>query len=208
MNFLVLGMYILTVMTLIITPGPVLLLIASLGLKERYSTALKAILGADLASLILATISIFVLKGLLVIDQRIFILIRLIGCLYIAHIGYKLLKEAYFIKENGLQPLKPTKGGFKKGFLVRIFNPGDIIFFTSLFPQFVNVHTNLNTGLLILVMVWVIVDLFTLSLIYKGFNLLSGSTIYPKILGVCATLLIALAIYGLYISLMQLLQSF
>lgn len=201
MNFLELGLYILTVIIMIATPGPVMILVASAGLKNGYKAALKTIFGTNLASLVLIAVSIFVLKGFLSIDERIFLGIKVVGCLYIGYIGFEILKEVFQSQENNLEPLKPIDGGFKKGFFVGISNPKDIIFFSSFFPQFINVHNNVNISLVILVITWIFLDFTTLSIVYKTFNALSKSKVYSKILAFCGFLLLAIAIYGLYISL-------
>lgn len=200
MNFLELGLYIITVIVMIATPGPVMILVASAGLQGGYKAALKTIFGTNFASLVLIAISIFVLKGFLIIDERIFLAIKVIGSLYIAYIGYEILKEVFQNDESGLQPLKPINGGFKKGFFVGISNPKDIIFFSSFFPQFINVHNSVNISLVILVIAWIILDFLTLSIVYKTFNTVSKSQIYSKILALCGLLLLAIAIYGLYTS--------
>lgn len=200
MNFLELGLYIITVIVMIATPGPVMILVASAGLKGGYKAALRTIFGTNLASLVLIAISIFVLKGFLSIDEKVFVGIKVAGCLYIAYLGYEILKEVFQKQENSVQSLKPVDAGFKKGFLIGISNPKDIIFFSSFFPQFIGVHSNINLSLVILVIFWIFLDFLTLSVVYKTFNTLSKSNIYLKVLGVCGFLLLAIAAYGIYSS--------
>ena len=60
-------LYCVAVVIMIATPGPVMLLVASAGLKGGYKKALHTIFGTNLASLILITISILVLKGFLIL---------------------------------------------------------------------------------------------------------------------------------------------
>ena len=153
-----------------------------------------------MASLVLIAISIFVLKGFLSIDEKVFVSIKIIGCLYIAYLGYEILKEVFNKQQNSVQSLKPVDAGFKKGFLIGISNPKDIIFFSSFFPQFIGVHSNINISLIILVLFWILLDFITLSVIYKTFNTLSKSSIYLKVLGVCGFLLLGISAYGIYSS--------
>lgn len=204
MNFLELSLYTITVIVMIATPGPVMILVASSGLKHGYSSALKTIFGTNLASLILITFSILMLKGVLSVNEHIFIIIKALGSLYIAYLGYDILKEVIRNKETSPTAIKPIDGGFKKGFLVGISNPKDIIFFSSFFPQFINVHDNINISLFILVITWIILDFVTLSIVYVAFNALSQKTIYSKILGACGVLLIMIALYGLATSIADL----
>lgn len=200
MNFLELSLYIITVIVMIATPGPVMILVASTGLKHGYRAALKTILGTNIASLILIAFAILVLKGILSIHDHVFAVIKMLGSLYIAYLGYEILKEVFTHSDTESTTIKPVDGGFKKGLLVGISNPKDIIFFSSFFPQFITVHNDINISLSILVIAWIILDFLTLSIVYVAFNALSQKSIYHKILGTCGTLLIAIAAYGLITS--------
>lgn len=51
-------LYCMTVIIMIATPGPVMMLVASAGLKGGYRKALQTIFGTNFASLILITVSI------------------------------------------------------------------------------------------------------------------------------------------------------
>lgn len=119
---------------------------------------------------------------------------------YIAYLGYGILKEVCQSQDHSIEMLKPIDGGLKKGFLVGISNPKDIIFFSSFFPQFIGVHSDINVSLAILVIAWIILDFLTLSMVYLSFSRLSKSRHYPKVLGLCGLILILIAIYGLYVS--------
>ena len=206
MNYFEFYLYVVSVVIMIATPGPVMILVASAGLKGGYRKALQTIVGTNLASLVLIATSILILKGMFSVDETLFLVIKILGCLYIAYLGYDILKEV-FSSENDLSEtiLSPVDGGLAKGFLVGISNPKDIIFFSSFFPQFIDIHSNMNIRLTILVIAWIVLDFMTLSLVYLSFNKLSKSKIYSKILGLCGVILVAIAVYGLYFSINRLL---
>ncbi|WP_151776951.1 LysE family translocator [Acinetobacter brisouii] len=197
MHFLELILYATTVIVMIAIPGPVMLLVASAGLKGGYAAALRTIFGTNFASLILIALSVLILKGLLSIEPWVFFSIKIAGCAYIAYLGYEILRDLYRGQDETMQQLKPVDGGFKKGLMVGLSNPKDIIFFSSFFPQFIHVHDNINISLLILIVTWIILDFLTLSIVYHVFNQLSKSSIYHKILATCGVLLISIAIYGI-----------
>lgn len=197
MHFLELILYATTVIVMIAIPGPVMLLVASAGLKGGYAAALRTIFGTNFASLILIALSVLILKGLLSIEPWVFLSIKIAGCAYIAYLGYEILRDLYRGQDETMQQLKPVDGGFKKGLMVGLSNPKDIIFFSSFFPQFIHVHDNINISLLILIVTWIILDFLTLSLVYHVFNQISKSSIYHKILATCGVLLISIAIYGI-----------
>lgn len=199
MNFAEYFLYCAAVVVMIATPGPVMLLVASAGLQGGYKRALQTIFGTNLASVVLIVLSILILKGALNINEQWLNGIKVLGCLYIAYIGFDILKDVITStsSENAMT-LNAISGGFKKGFLVGISNPKDIIFFASFFPQFTGVSSDLNLSLMILTISWIILDFATLSLVYLSFNRLAKSAWYPKLLALCGLILIAVAIYGIY----------
>lgn len=198
-NVFELALYCTAVVVMIATPGPVMLLVASAGLKGGYKQALKTIFGTNLASLVLIVLSVLILKGFLNIAEHWLNAIKVLGCLYIAYLGFQILKEAV-AQEPDTAPVQLTavQGGFKQGFLVGISNPKDIIFFASFFPQFIEVTSDVDISLVLLTILWIILDFSTLSLVYLGFNKLSQSALYNKLLGVCGAILVSIAFYGIY----------
>ncbi|WP_180086318.1 LysE family translocator [Acinetobacter sp. YH12226] len=192
-------LYCLAVVVMIATPGPVMLLVASAGLKGGYTAALRTIFGTNFASLVLIALSILSLKGLLVINAQWLDTIKLLGCLYIGYLGWQIFREVIFKQQDQAQEnLVPVRGGFRQGFLVGISNPKDIIFFAAFFPQFIGISPNLDLSLVILTISWIVLDFLTLSLVYLGFQRLSGSQLYPHLLGLCGLILLMVALYGIY----------
>lgn len=192
-------LYCTAVVMMIATPGPVMLLVASAGLQGGYKKALQTIFGTNLASLVLILLSVLILKGVLQINAQWLDVIKILGCLYIAYIGLQILKEA-FQAQNTTAPMVSSAmaGGFKQGFFVGISNPKDIIFFASFFPQFTGITNDLNISLIILTLSWIVLDFLTLSVVYLGFNRLSNSRYYAKLLVACGAILLLVALYGIY----------
>lgn len=190
-------LYCLTVIIMIATPGPVMMLVASAGLKGGFKHALHTILGTNLASLVLIALSVGILKGLFTVDEQWMSLIRLLGCLYILWIGIQILKEVMQQPDLDIKPSQ-KEGGFIQGFLVGISNPKDILFFISFFPQFIQVMPQLNQGLMLLIGSWIVLDFMTLSAVYLMFNRLAGSQVYKHLLLLCGLILMFVAAYGIY----------
>ncbi|TWD46732.1 threonine/homoserine/homoserine lactone efflux protein [Agrobacterium vitis] len=92
-NFSLLSLYIITVITMIAIPGPVAILVTGAGLGGGPKRALVTILGTNLASLLLIGASMLMVTGLLVVDERVFDAIKLMGALYIAYLGYDMLRD-------------------------------------------------------------------------------------------------------------------
>lgn len=192
-------LYCLAVVLMIATPGPVMLLVVSAGLKGGYAAALRTIFGTNFASLVLIALSILSLKGLLVINAHWLDAIKLLGCLYIGYLGLQIFREVFFEQaEASQEKLSPVRGGFQQGFLVGISNPKDIIFFAAFFPQFIGITPTLDLSLIMLTLSWIVLDFMTLSLVYLGFNRLRHSRLYPHLLALCGMVLIIIAVYGIY----------
>ena len=198
MDFSAYILYCIAVVIMIATPGPVMLLVASAGLKGGYKKALHTIVGTNSASLLLIAISVLILKGFFNIASHWFNLIKILGCLYIAYLGIQIVREVLSQSQQDQEISSQAQGGFQQGFLVGISNPKDIIFFASFFPQFTHVTSTLDQSLVVLTLTWIILDFATLSVVYLGFNALSKSKLYSKILLGCGAILIAVALYGIY----------
>jgi threonine/homoserine/homoserine lactone efflux protein len=201
-NYIEYFLYCFAVVIMIATPGPVMLLVASAGLKGGYRRALQTIFGTNLASLVLIAASIAILKGFLTISEQWFNVVKVLGCLYIVYLGIQILREVWQ-GDVGTESASGTvaNGGFKQGFLVAISNPKDIIFFASFFPQFVQITPNLNLSLGILTVSWIALDFATLSCVYLMFNRFSRSKMYQHLLACCGVILIVVALYGIYATL-------
>ncbi|WP_180156178.1 LysE family translocator [Acinetobacter sp. YH12045] len=198
MNYSEYFLYCVAVIVMIATPGPVMLLVASAGLQGGYKKAFQTIVGTNFASLILIVLSVCILKGILNVNADWLDGIKILGCLYIAYIGFDILKEVTIQPTAQSLQLKAAQGGFKKGLIVGISNPKDIIFFASFFPQFVGITPHLNLSLIVLTLSWIVLDFATLSLVYLSFHRLSKSRWYKKLLALCGLILVVVAIYGIY----------
>lgn len=85
------------------------------------------------------------------INENYLNIIRILGCLYIGYLGLSILKEVIQTPHpEAIQTVSAQNGGFKKGFLVGISNPKDIIFFSAFFPQFVSISPHLDLSLIFL----------------------------------------------------------
>ncbi|MDV2470075.1 LysE family translocator [Acinetobacter chinensis] len=191
-------LYCLAVVIMIATPGPVMMLVASAGLKGGYAQAFKTITGTNLASLVLITLSVLIIKGAVHINEQWLSTVQILGSSYIAWLGIQIIREARTEVHPAVGDVQSTDGGFVQGFMVGISNPKDIIFFASFFPQFIHITSDLNISLMILTFSWIVLDFATLSVVYLGFNKLSGSSIYRYLLLACGCILMAVAVFGLY----------
>jgi Putative threonine efflux protein len=126
-----------------ITPGPSMLLAINHGANHGISKTLYSGLGNLLGNLLMALVSILGLGAVLIASGIIFNIIKWIGILYLIFVGLKLILEPVRREEAEEHfTNKKSKSRYRlfiDGFIIAIGNPKGILFFTALFPQFINI---------------------------------------------------------------------
>ena len=126
---------------IILIPGPsVMFVIARAGAWGRVSAVLTA-LGNALGMLLL---SIFIAVGLGPLLQRselLLVVVQVLGGLYLIHLGIDAYRnrQAHADDMVKIEEIKPN--GFqilRQGFTVGALNPKALVFFSAVFPQFVD----------------------------------------------------------------------
>lgn len=135
--------FLLGTILIILIPGPNTFYILPLASKYGVKTAYKAILGILLGDFTLMCATIFGATSVLYKFPIIFTLIKLLGALYLAYLGFKILISNYQNTqstsiEKNLIPQHKKSHVFKSAFLISILNPKAILFFLSFFVQFVH----------------------------------------------------------------------
>lgn len=136
-----------------ITPGPSMLLAINHGVNYGLFRTIYSCSGNLLGNLLMAIASILGLGAVLIASGVVFNIIRWVGIIYLVYIGIKLISEPVKAGQisNNSNISKSRYRLFIDGFLVAIGNPKGILFFTSLFPQFINIeHAKTNEFALIL----------------------------------------------------------
>ncbi len=186
------SIYIITVFVASIIPGPSMLLALAHGIKHGTKISMVTALGNTVASMIQATIAIAGLGIVLSTSTSIFMIIKYIGAAYLIYLGIKLFKTPFTIENPSYDKKeKPVlKKLFSEAFIVAAANPKALIFFTALFPQFIQANRDglLHYTLLVLILG---VIAFSCMMIYsfggykvKGFfNTSSVSKYIGKIIG-------------------------
>lgn len=119
--------------------GPSVLLAASNGVNFGRKRALAGVFGHVCAVLLLAIVSASGLGIILLTSESAFSIIKYLGAAYLIYIGLMIWtsKGKYsFITAHQKTPAKRQL--FKQSFLLGISNPKALVFFTSLFPQFID----------------------------------------------------------------------
>ena len=134
--------YAVTVFIASIVPGPSMLLALTHGMQYGAKRTIASALGNLTVTLIQAAISIGGLGVVLLASHNIFNLIKWAGAAYLAYIGLKIWCSqplaVAMIGEKGTQSVKPLHRMYLQAALVTAGNPKAIVFFTAVFPQFID----------------------------------------------------------------------
>jgi homoserine/homoserine lactone efflux protein len=141
--------YCMAVFLATIIPGPSMMVALSHGIRYGIRRTLFSAFGNMAASLLQALIAILAIYKVNTLWTSAFVYIQLCGALYLAYLGVRLMCSIPDLKVDGLGISSMTHAPalFWQGFAVAIFNPKAILFFSSLFPQFIRVDQALSPTL-------------------------------------------------------------
>tara|TARA_B100001996_G_scaffold226910_1_gene174791 strand:- start:50 stop:658 length:609 start_codon:yes stop_codon:yes gene_type:complete len=157
-------LYVQLLLFLFITPGPPRVVIVSntinYGLKKSVWTAL----GDISANAVQATLVTFVIGTLLIESPGIYVFLKWAGILYILYLAYETITLK--IKGLGLEKkiLRSNLAMYRDGFLVAGLSPKALVFFSTVFIQFINFDSNVISQFLILTITWLVLDFLSLMI--------------------------------------------
>jgi len=177
MNFELFLVFAGIVFIIALIPGPNSLLVLFTALSDNKKNAFANVAGVGVGFIVHAFISALGLSIIIAQSVMAFTIIKWIGVLYLLWLGYSHIKAAIQYKNQLLLHNKQTNGIFKnfnKGLLTNLLNPKIVLFYLSIFPQFVNQNEVLKESLLLgltqafVVMSWFIV-IILLAQYFKNF---------------------------------------
>ncbi|OZI42747.1 LysE family translocator [Bordetella genomosp. 5] len=125
---------------LIATPGPTVLLALSNGSRHGVRAAGWGMAGALLADLLLITIVACGLGVVLAASEVAFQALKWAGALYLAYLGWRLLRADAALVVPGAGASQPLdrRALFLRSFLVALTNPKALLFMSAFLPQFID----------------------------------------------------------------------
>lgn len=122
-----------------ISLGPSVIFAASNGVNFGRRKALTGVLGHISSILVLAIISVSGLGVILLASEFAFSIIKTLGALYLVYIGIAIWRNQGTWSFNLKHQQSPQKRQlFKRSFILGLSNPKALVFFSALFPQFIN----------------------------------------------------------------------
>ncbi|RXJ68265.1 threonine transporter [Halarcobacter ebronensis] len=133
------------------SPGPAVFLAIKNGAFYGFKKSLIGILGNISAMFTMASISAAGLGALLLSSSYLFFLIKILGGFYLIYLGIKAIRSNSLI--NRQKDVFQNKKGselFKEAYFVGVSNPKAIVFYTALFPQFLDLEKSIFAQFLVL----------------------------------------------------------
>src|SRR5215831_6698604 len=134
MNWHLFSGFLLITIVLLLTPGPIVTLVISTGALRGVRAALVTVAGTSSGNAALLTAIALGLSWVLGHAAYLFELLRWAGAAYLIWLGLRAWRSA----ERPHEPAAREQVHFWRGFLVALFNPKTIAFFTAFLPQFVD----------------------------------------------------------------------
>lgn len=142
MSFKLILLFSTTVFVASIIPGPSMLLALTHGMHFGAKRTIASALGNVTVTLIQAFVSIVGLGAILIASETIFQFIKWVGAAYLIYMGIGLLRSS----KMSLSPSEPNDStkdtSLRRMYLQAAFvtagNPKAIVFFTAVFPQFID----------------------------------------------------------------------
>ena len=159
-------LYVSLAAALIASPGPSALLCVSHALAHGARKTIGTILGGITASMTLMLLSALGLGAIIAASDTLFSAIKWAGAVYLLYLGistWRNAKQAPVGVEVDTEVAEPADTTtfwtlFRKGLMVGLGNPKDLLFFSALFPQFMDASAPVAGQLLILGCTWMVLD--------------------------------------------------
>ncbi|WEM43813.1 LysE family translocator [Photobacterium sp. DA100] len=174
--------YVLAVLVLTASPGPSSLLCMTRGVTSGWMVGAYTALGSLTAITLILTLSFTGLGVIIASSEVIFSLIKWVGAGYLVYLGIKALvskQDSYSELEAGTVSSRRFPHHFASGFIVGASNPKAILFFTALFPQFINPSEDLFLQYAVFASTFVVLELSWL-LFYAYLGAKSSSWIFAS----------------------------
>lgn len=151
----------------IISPGPAIILALRNGMAFGTRSVTWSSLGNIFGVFILSGAAMLGLGVMLKSSALLFGAVKVLGALYLFYVGVRHLIGRSSIHSASIEHLEvlntPTPAALlREGFLLAATNPKPILFFTALFPQFINVTAPLMPQFFVLTGIFMFLSFVTL----------------------------------------------
>jgi homoserine/homoserine lactone efflux protein len=130
--------YVVACLLLTIVPGPTVTVIIANSLAHGARAGLLNAAGTQVGLALMMGTLIVGLTSVIEAMGWLFDWLRIAGALYLAWLGWKLIRSPDVLDQRGVAAPAPRGGFFLQGVLVLLANPKALLFFGAFIPQFVD----------------------------------------------------------------------
>lgn len=126
---------------IILAPGPSVMFAIARAVAWGRGSAILTVLGNAFGMLLLSLVIAFGLGPLLQRSDVLLISVQFTGGLYLIYLGFDALKHRQLHADDlvTIKADKPNRlDSIRQGFMVGVLNPKALVFFSAIFPQFVD----------------------------------------------------------------------
>lgn len=157
--------FVIAVVVLVLTPGPDMMFIVTMGARGGPMAGLAAALGVSIGLAVHAVAAAFGLSALFTLVPPLYQALRWAGAAYLLHLAVMAYRDRnrspLAAPEGGPAAMEPSRWTtLRKAVIVNVLNPKVILFNVAFLPQFINPQLGHVTGqFLILGATFVAIDL-------------------------------------------------
>ena len=136
-----------------VSPGPAMLLSVTNSLTHGFTKSVFSSLGNIIGLFVLSGAAVFGLGAVLQTSTLLFTILKSFGAVYLIYVGIRQWRSNENIFETSIETSSHTqrkRKSFLQGLLIAISNPKAVLFFTALFPQFIDLSTPIAIQFIIL----------------------------------------------------------
>lgn len=134
---------------LLVIPGPTVLLVVSYALGGGWRTALPMAVGVALGDFTAMTLSMLGVGALLAASATLFTMLKWIGAAYLVWLGLKLWRAGTTLDTEPRTDRPSALKMMGHAWIVTALNPKGITFFVAFLPQFLDLHGDFITQMII-----------------------------------------------------------
>jgi len=132
--------FLVTAILLNLTPGTDTMYIVSRSISQGRTAGIYSALGISAGIIVHTLLAAFGLSVILMQSAFLFHLIKIVGAIYLAYLGIKMLMAKNTITQDTTLTIQSNKRVFLQGLITNVTNPKVALFFLAFLPQFI--HTN------------------------------------------------------------------
>lgn len=137
-------LYVLVAVGYIASPGPAVLVAINGGVAVGVRRTAMLLAGNTIGLGILAFISALGIGALILNSAKLTVAVKVLGALWLVYLGIKTMRSPVTVdpesEQNRLRKIYAGAGGFvefRDGLALALTNPKPIVFFVSIYPQFI-----------------------------------------------------------------------